>query len=195
MEEVFYSKYPKVSFNPYGLYYIYHDKKGNIWFGTSSLGVYQFDGNNLNWMYEDHLTETPQGGSFGIRSITEDRDGYIWICNSNYKYKVLPTKKAGEKLLPLNYERVQGIEIDEKEDLYFMSIATDNEGDMWMVTFNNGVWRYNGKEFIQYKIKEGERNIPLFSIYKDLQGGLWIRTREDGSYKFNGAYFEKYKII
>ncbi len=44
-----------------------------------------------------------------------------------------------------------------------------------MVSYNNGVWRNNGKELIQYPIKDGERNIPLFTIYKDNQGDLWIR--------------------
>lgn len=39
----FYSKYPNASYNPYGIYTLYNDSKGTVWFGTSSLGVYRYD--------------------------------------------------------------------------------------------------------------------------------------------------------
>ena len=50
-----------------------------MWFGTSNLGIYRFDGQHVDWMYEDHLTNPPDGGSFGIRSIIEDRNGDFWL--------------------------------------------------------------------------------------------------------------------
>ena len=54
---------------------MYEDSRGNIWFGTSNLGIYLFDGTEISWMYENHLIETPEGGNFGVRSIAEDQDG------------------------------------------------------------------------------------------------------------------------
>ncbi|MCB0614602.1 MAG: hypothetical protein KDC75_14900 [Phaeodactylibacter sp.] len=194
MEEEFRAKYPNVSYSPYGIYSIYRDRGGNMWFGTSSLGLYRFDGKKVSWMYEWHLTETPGGGAFGIRSVIEDKDGYFWICNPNYKYRILPdsTERAG--LSPINYQREAGIENQGKEALYFLSMVTGDNGDLWMVTFDNGVWRNDGERLTHYPVKDGERDVLLSSIYKDNRGRIWIGTQEDGAYTFNGRAFEKFKI-
>ncbi len=194
MEEEFYSKNPNATYNPYGVYYIYKDTKGNIWFGTSNLGVYKYDGNNISWMYEKHLTETPEGGSFGIRSIIEDKNGYIWICNPNYKYKILPDSTESSELKSINYQREFGVESKRLESLYFLSMTLDNNGNLWMVSYDNGVWRKNGNELIHYPIKDGDIDVLLFSIYKDNQGALWLGTHNAGVYKYNGKSFEKFKL-
>lgn len=194
MEDEFRAKYPDVSYNPYGIYSIYKDRGGNMWFGTSSLGLYRFDGKKVSWMYERHLTETPGGGAFGIRSIAEDKDGYFWICNTNYKYRILPGRTEAAGVNPVNYQRETGIEHKGNEAPYFLSIATDNNGDLWMATYDDGVWRNNGETLIHYPVKDGERDILLSSIYKDNQGELWLGTQEDGAYQFNGKVFEKFAI-
>ena len=195
MESEFNSKYPNASFNPYGIYYIYKDTKGNIWFGTSSLGVYQYDGTDIRWMYEKHLTETPEGGSFGIRSIIEDKDGYIWICNPKYKYKILPNDVKTNKLKQINYKRELGIKNKETGSLYSLSMVLDDNGDLWITTYDNGVWRSNGNELIHYPIKDGDTDTLLFSIYKDNQGVLWVATQNAGVYKFNDNTFEKFEPL
>lgn len=194
MEYEFNSKYPNASYNPYGVYYIYKDTKGNIWFGTSNLGIYQYDGNDIRWMYEKHLTETPGGGSFGIRSIIEDKDGYIWICNPKYKYKILPDSTKTNELKPINYQREFGVESRKLESLYSPSMTLDDNGDLWMVTYDNGVWRKKGTELIHYPIKNGGTDVLLFSIYKDNQGILWLGTHNAGVYKYNGKSFEKFEL-
>ena len=194
LEDEFYSKYPNVSHSPYGIYSIYKDKKGNIWFGTSDMGIYQFDGENIRWMYERQLTETPGGGAFGIRSIAEDREGCFWICNADFKYKILPDSSKGEDLKQINYERETGIREIGDETQYFLSIVADDQGDLWMLTYDNGVWRNNGNTLVHYPIKKGEKTVLLSSIYKDNNGALWVGTHQDGAYKFNGIGFEKYSI-
>ena len=194
MENEFISINPNASYNPYAVYYIYKDSKGHMWFGTSNLGIYKYDGNTISWMYENHLTETPEGGSFGIRSIIEDKDGYIWICNPKYKYSILPDDTKTNDLKPINYQREFGIESKGLESLYFMSMTTDNNGDLWMVTYDNGVWRNNGNELIHYPIKDGNTEVLLFSIYKDNQGALWLGTHNAGVYKYNGESFEKFEL-
>lgn len=194
MEDEFYTKYPNASFNPYGIYSIYKDSKGNIWFGTSNLGIYLFDGKEISWMYENQWTETPEGGDFGIRSIAEDQDGNYWICNANYRYTLLPNDIEDSKLKSINFKRQIGIDNKEKEDLYFMSMITSSNGDLLMLTYKSGVWRNNGKELIQFFIKDGESDISPTSIYKDNQGKLWFGTDKYGIYKYNGITFEKFKI-
>ena len=186
-------KYPNASYNPYGIYSIYKDRKGNIWLGTSNLGIYLFDGKKISWMYENQWTKTPEGGSFGIRSIVEDQDGNYWICNSKYKYTLLSNDIEGSGLKSINFKRQIGIEKKEKEVLYFLSMETDSNGDLLMSTYENGIWRNNGKELIQFFIKDGERDILPSSVYRDKQGKLWFGTPNDGIYRYNGISFEKFR--
>ncbi len=194
VENEFNSLNPNASYNPYGVYYIYKDSKGSMWFGTSNLGVYKYDGDDISWMYEKHLTETPEGGSFGIRSIIEDKDGYVWICNPKFKYKILPDNSKSNELKPIMYQREFGVKSKQLESLYFMSMTMDNNGDLWMATYDNGVWRSNGTDLIHYPIKDGDTDVLLFSIYKDNNDILWLGTHNAGVYKYNGESFKKFEL-
>ncbi|MCI5055998.1 MAG: hypothetical protein MRY83_07805 [Flavobacteriales bacterium] len=191
-EDNFRSKYPNITHSPYGVYCIYKDSKGHIWFGTSDMGVYRFDGQSMSYMYEKHLTETPEGGTFGIRSIAEDSNGFFWICNTNYKYKVAQNQEVeGKGLMTLDYNKLK---TNIKEAPYFLSIVADNDRNLWMLTFDNGVWKNEGDSFIHYPVKDGAKEIQLLSIYKDKQGTLWLGTLNKGVYKFNGISFEPFNI-
>lgn len=189
---------PNMTWSPYGIYSLYKDRKGNIWFGTSNLGIYRYDGKSLSRMYEKHLTEIEEtNGSFGIRSIFEDTKGKYWFCNTRYRYQIDPVDSPviGKKLI--HYEREKGMDLtkarDGKDIIYYMSITQDDQQNLWMVTYGDGVWRYDGKNITHYPVKDGSKNITLFSIYKDHHGDLWLGTHEAGAYKFNGQAFEKFK--
>lgn len=198
LEEEYFAKFPNNAWSPYDIYYIYKDSKGTMWFGTSNFGICRYDGKSLRWLYEDHLTNTPSGGSFGIRSILEDRNGQYWFCNTRYRYNILPDSINGSRKDLVNYTKETGINGIKSADgtgyVYFLSIAEDNNGNTWMVTYNEGVWRYDGKNTTHYAVKDGTKDITLFSIYKDRKGELWLGTHEAGVYRFNGKTFEKFKI-
>jgi ligand-binding sensor domain-containing protein len=194
MEDEFNKKYPNSSVNPYSIYSVYKDSKGNIWFGTAYLGVYLFDGKEISWMYESQLTETLGGGDFGVRSMIEDEDGNYWICNANYKYTLFPNDSVSDGLKLINYKRQVGIENIVKKDLYFYSMETDNNGDLLMFAKEYGFWLNNGKELTQFFIKDGEQNISPTSMYKDNQGTFWFSTDKYGIYKYNGGTFKKLEL-
>jgi len=75
----------------------------------------------------------------------------------------------------------------------YLSIAKDNNNELWIATYNAGVWRYNGQNITHYNVQDGSKEITLFSIYKDNKGDLWLGTHESGAYKFTGQTFEKFK--
>ena len=87
-ENTFNKNNPNTSLKPYGLYTIYKDRKGYMWFGTASLGVCRYDGANLSWHYEEQLQTTPNGGDFGTRAIFEDKKGKFWINNTRFRYVI-----------------------------------------------------------------------------------------------------------
>ncbi|MEY3320826.1 MAG: hypothetical protein RLZZ417_409 [Bacteroidota bacterium] len=190
-ENMFYMKNPNTSLKPYGLYTIYKDRKGYMWFGTASLGVCRFDGIALNWHYEEQLQTTPNGGDFGTRAIFEDKNGKFWINNTRFRYVI---ETYGYKSVTFKKESGIGYlnKTNKMEFPFFLSITEDNKGNLWMATYENGVWKYNGKEFIHYPVKDGETDVLLFTIYKDNKGVLWLGTHNAGVYTFNGHSFGKF---
>ncbi len=178
--------------NPFEIYSIYHDIKGNIWFGTNPVGVCRFDGKSFDWITEEDVTEFRNEGANGVRSITEDKNGDFWF-NTENRYSIYDsaTLKSGkfytrhESIGSLNGKNTNGL----KE---FLSTVRDNENNLWFVTYRDGVWKYDGEKITHYAIQENSKDILLFSIYKDNNGVLWLGTHENGVYRFNGENFERF---
>ncbi len=178
----------------YAIYTIYKDGKGNIWFGTGNSGLCRYDGKTVNWLYESHLTSTPGGGSFGIRSIIEDRDGKLWICNTKNRYVVSPTNSPTHGLIDYQTEPGTGSlkSVVGDELLYFQSVVRGKEGDLWMMPWGGGVFRYDGTKMTHYPVKDGEKDAYMSQIYRDRKGVLWIASQTGGPYRFNGKAFERF---
>jgi ligand-binding sensor domain-containing protein len=197
LHDEFYKQGINPFFSPYEIYSIYKDREGAIWFGTSVFGACRFDGQSIKWMYEEDLTITPHGGSFGIRSIFEDREGHFWFCNTLHRYIINIEETAkNDRLI---YQKINGIVNADifggDEYIYYSHIVEDNQGAIWLTTWDQGVFKYDGETITHYPVKNGSKDINLVSMYKDKQGGLWLGTTENGVYKFNGRSFEKFKPL
>jgi len=188
--------------NPYDVYTIYTDSKGNIWFGTAVFGVCRFDGKSLDWITEEDLTEIHDGPSNGVRSIIEDKDGYFWFSNSLYRYDIYNNNPVKNKVdhpkgVSFVYSREKGVgSLDGLRDgdmVEYMSAVKDNSGTLWIATYGDGVYSYDGLKINHYPFMEGNRYITLFSIFKDQQGAIWVGTHENGVYRFNGQSFERFR--
>jgi ligand-binding sensor domain-containing protein len=190
--ELQFPKPPKFS-NPFEIYSIYKDKKGNVWFGTNPLGVCRYNGKVFEWITENDVTEFGNGGANGVRSITEDGNGDFWF-NTEFRYSVYNRVTLNSTKF---YSRQESIgSLDGKKDgkiNEYLSIVKDNNNDLWMATYRNGVWKYDGTKVIHYPVQKDAKDIAIFSIYKDNNGDLWLGTHENGAYKFNGTTFEKFK--
>jgi len=195
--EPFFAAYPNASYNPYGVYSIYKDRAGKMWFGTSSLGLCMYDGERVYWMFEDELTNTPDGGSFGIRSMFQDANESFWICNTHFRYQVsaqITGAKESEELVYTKGEGVGEIAGHNPEDpLYFMAISEDKNGDLWMVTYDDGVSRYTGTEILRYQIENSQTEVLLFACYTDNEGVVWLGSHNAGAWSFNGEEFVKFE--
>lgn len=182
-------------FSPYEVYSIYKDRKGAMWFGTSIFGACRFDGQSIKWMYEEDLTIAPNGGTFGIRSIFEDKKGDFWLCNTWHWY-IFDFEETA-KNDRLKYQKINGIGnakiFGGDKYIYYSYILEDKQGNIWLTTWDKGVFKYDGKNITNYSVKDGSKDINLVSMYKDNQGGLWLGTPENGAYKFNGEIFEKFR--
>ncbi|PHN03776.1 ligand-binding sensor domain-containing protein [Flavilitoribacter nigricans] len=195
LADEFYSRYLNPAYNPYGIYSMYQDRSGAMWFGTVSFGICRFDGTSIGWLYEKHLTETPAGGEFGIRSILEDPDGDFWFCNTRYRYQVLSEDTSATNEGQVPYRRMEGMggDIPGYDFPYFMSMTADQQGTLWLLTYDGGVWQTDGAQFIHHPVQVGGKQVPLFSIYADLQDVIWLASSQNGVFRFTGQEFEKFQ--
>ncbi len=190
--ELILPKPPKLT-NPFGIYSIYKDKMGNIWFGTNPVGVCRYDGKSFEWITEEDVTEFRNEGANGVRSITEDNNGDFWF-NTEYRYSVYDSTTLKSSNFYTRHESIGSLDGKNTSGLKeYLSTVRDNKNNLWFVTYRSGVWKYDGMKITQYVVQDNSKDITLFSIYKDNNGDLWLGTHENGAYKFNGNTFEKFK--
>lgn len=169
-------------YNPYDVYTIYRDARGHVWFGTSSLGACRYDGTSFTWISEEELG-FDVGTGFGIRSIQEDRDGNYWFSNTLHRFAVMADGR---------YSKLQGMDRVARDQRFgpeaIISMLRDEEG-LWMATYDQGVWRYDGEQLTHYPVEQDGASVTLFSIVKDRKGALWLGTHAHGAYTFDGRNF------
>lgn len=71
------------------------------------------------------------------------------------------------------------------------SILQDNRGYIWFATFDDGVCRYNGTDFVYIKTTEGLAGNTVYNIAEDKKGHLWFAT-SSGLSRFDGKKFFNY---
>ena len=175
-----------LSYNPYGIYEIYTDSQSRIWFGTASMGIYRYDHKDLQWMYENELSNTPQGGSFGIRSILEDKENNYWINKADFKYADAQSNDITELI---SYEKMLGFPTTRNQ--YFLSMTRDKEDRIWMISYDSGIWLMNGEKIRHYPIKIDGQQIKLWNVMCDKKGKIWINSHKHGCFVFDGYSFLK----
>jgi ligand-binding sensor domain-containing protein len=192
LEAAFRVEYPDAPASPRGVYEIYEDSHGHMWFGTAALGAARFDGVAITWLYDRTLTETPEGGSFGIRSILEDDDGDFWFCNTEQRYAIEPGSSERDGTVFMNRQVKAGAEPlavdDASSPPYFMAMSRAPNGDLWMASLDRGVWRKSGETMSPYPTQ----GIQGFTIYADDQGDIWLGSLNAGLFRFDGARFEPF---
>ncbi|MBK9534531.1 MAG: hypothetical protein IPO10_05035, partial [Flavobacteriales bacterium] len=136
-------------------------------FGTSVFGACRFDGQSIKWMYEEELTIGLNGGTFGIRSIFEDKDGSFWFCNTWHRY-IFDFDKT-TKSDRLQYQKTEGIgnakTFGGDKYVYYSYIVEDKHGNIWLVTWDKGVYKYDGKNITNYSVKDSTKDVNLVSMY------------------------------
>ncbi len=176
--------------SPYAVYGIDKDKKGNVWFGTVTAGAFRYDGKSFLWISEKELSTLPDGRVPGVRSIIEDKDGNIWLSNFISKYRITENDSV------VHYEKMMGVspseEIFQTRIPYFISGFSDNNGDLWMVTYAGGLWKYDGSKLLNWEVDNGETEVLLISIYQDNKGMIWLGSDNAGVFIFDGDSFEKF---
>ena len=104
-------------------------------------------------------------------------------CNRQVK-KDLPKEKEHPKLIKT---------ISDPQFGTVRCSLKDIEGNLWFGTTENGLYKYDGKSFKQYKVNDGLDCNKIYCILEDAAGKIWIGT-ETGLCFYNGKTFDKIQI-
>ncbi|MEP7322549.1 MAG: two-component regulator propeller domain-containing protein [Saprospiraceae bacterium] len=176
--------------NPYSVYCSLKDKKGNLWFGTQTLGVCRYDGKSFTWLSEKGLAGP------AVLAIFEDRYGNMWFGNNGkglFRYDGKTLSNFTEEKELSNPDFLNTGKSGPGTLARVLSINEDSAGNLWIGTVDAGVWRYDGRNLTNYSTKEGLPARGIETIYKDKKGGLWFGTDGAGVFKFNGVSFSKFQ--
>jgi ligand-binding sensor domain-containing protein len=68
------------------------------------------------------------------------------------------------------------------------------DGNLWFCSNGEGVYRYDGKTFTHFTVKDGLDNDIVYSILEDRQGNIWFGTKT-GLNRYDGKTFTKISIM
>jgi ligand-binding sensor domain-containing protein len=169
----------------YDIYSSCIDRHGNAWFGACTAGICKYDGSNFTWFDNKELVSA-------TRDMFEDHNGTVWAGNN------------GDGLF--RFDGTNFINVSREHDLHnpdfekypigkpgLMSrvwkITEDLQGDLWVATIDNGVWRLRKGTVTNYTAKDGLGMDNIWTVYCDKQGKIWVGTEGEGVYTFDGKGF------
>lgn len=62
----------------------------------------------------------------------------------------------------------------------------DKEGNLWFGTTGEGVYRYDGKQFTQFTVKDGVSSNVVYAMLQDKDGTIWFGT-DNGICRYKGG--------
>lgn len=69
----------------------------------------------------------------------------------------------------------------------------DKAGNLWFATMRNGVYKYDGKSFVQFTAGNGLNSNNVYCMLEDKDGKIWIGT-DVGLVLYDGKTFTKIQI-
>ena len=150
---------------------IMEDSKGNIWISRDGYGVCKYDGVSFK-----HYTKTYGLPSNNVQSIEEAKDGSMWFGTRVAEHDLLDEyRQFGEGgLVSLqgesfsHYPNQLGLSYSDVYDVH-----KDSSGDLWISTTKHGVYKYNGKQFVNYQFDLSPSK-AIMVIFEDSKGKIWL---------------------
>ena len=143
---------------------IHRSKDGYLWLGTDQ-GVSRFDGTNfVHWGQADGLQNS------NVSWITSDKDGVI-RCGASWWSAHWDGQKWRSMKFPEITQRTGGL---------MRPPHGDEAGNIWLGTDGDGVWRYDGKAWINYNTPDGLVFNRVGPIASGADGTVWFGTSGGG---------------
>ncbi|MDD4591913.1 MAG: two-component regulator propeller domain-containing protein [Parabacteroides sp.] len=167
---------------------IYEDSKMNIWIGTWHDGLYkvQKDGSIKQFLNKQNPAGNFISSNF-VRTICEDRNGFLWIGTKNGLDRL--TVETGA------FKHYNSNEFNNRQlsNESIWSLCTDSQGTIWVGTYFGGVDYFNPDIdfYVFHDLQKGSlRNKPfpvISEIVEDNHQNLFLCTEGNGLILYNPA--------
>lgn len=150
---------------------IFRERGGNIWF-TTNAGLGRIDSGGIV-AYKplsqapNALTTTPN-----MTAIAQDKGGALWIGTNNGMLKL--TDGTFEY-----YNKHNGL-----CDNTFLDVMADAEGNIWMASDGQGIYRFSGTQFTGLDETMGLPSAQVMAIASNKKDSLFIGTYDAGLYLY-----------
>ncbi len=166
------------------IFTLYCDRKGRMWVGTFGGGLDLAIKGEHGYTFRHFLNKG--FGQQRTRAIMEDKNGWMWIGNSDGVYIFQPDSLIADSNNYLIYNYNNGkLRSNEIKCIY-----QDTQGHIWIGTSGGGLSMctpendYKNLSFKHYSTNNGLVNNMVQAIAEDKQGKLWVST-EYGISRFN----------
>ncbi len=188
------------------------DSEGRLWFGTTGNGVSRYDRTAFETLSINHgLVDD------SILSLFEDSRGNMWIGTSSGV-----SRSYGSLILPVREESLENavrciLEDETSKDLWFAapdglvrfdgeafyphsvrngsSMIIDRSGSVWLGSWSDGLFRYDGKRWMNYTISDGLGSNHITWMLETHDRNIWYgfegsgENPEGGIGRFDGSEF------
>lgn len=161
--------------NTNNVHALHADSYGNVWAGTFFGGLHRFDLNKrTTTIYAKNPADRNSLSNNQVYAIYQDSRGILWVGTQqglnqfNYitgKFTLLAPEILGDK--------------------FIYDLTEDKNGDLWICTRQDGIYRYNPLSKTMKHYTNTGKNAPLLSnqlisVYKDRHQRLWFGTLDGG---------------
>lgn len=157
------------------------DTKGNIWFG-SPLGLHVFSDSELKTVRKNPFDIDLLDG-VEIRTLHEDKNGYLWIGYDDGLIKVDPGTSE------FTVFRSKGNDPNSLSHNSVFSFTEDKDGNFWIGTWGGGLtfMGFLPPKFQHFYYISDVNSISnnIVSSFSEAEGGMWIGTERGGVNHFN----------
>jgi len=153
---------------PPSIYRLFRDKTNTIW-ATTNAGLYKID-NDIPEAFT--LNGLPLSFIALRSSISQDRTGALWFGTNSGVVKI-----TGKTLQ--YYNKHNGL-----SDNTFFDILTDKEGNVWMASDGQGIFRFSGTRFTSLDETMGLPSAQVMAIASNRQEDLFLGTYDAGLFTF-----------
>lgn len=150
---------------------IFRDSRNRL-FITTGNGLYQIDSGKASVVKikKEFLDKIP-----AIFSITESNDKCIWLGLVNGALKITDSTL-------FYFNKKNGLTNNS-----ITSFLKDKEGNVWMATDGQGIFRFSGAQFTMLDETTGLPSVQVMSIAADKFGRIFLGTYDAGLYTFENG--------
>ena len=147
------------------VYAINGDQQGNIWIGTNKGGLLKYD--IATQKFKTYTTQDGIGSN-QVYTIFRDRKNRMWFGCLSGNLTMLENS-SGDDFKTFSAKEGYGVS-------FTLCITEDKNGNIWLGSFDQGIFRYDGKSFKNYSTKNGLSSDTPFLLVCDDKDNLWIGT-------------------